>query len=304
MKKTATALLLLVSLITKSQDTLRNLSSTATRTINTYTSNWGYYTGSNYLYREEFAEKYYISGTRTILGIISEHTGKVTNNNNTSQFRVYSVGSNRLPSTLLSSKNVKYGDINLTGAPMVTLLNSPATVADSFFVSFNLTDYAHGGFDGDTVGLLYGVDGSRSNADLSILGRNAIRFHSHSGPSWKDFYSQNFTPIKTHFAIYPILSSATGIDDLKTDEFEITNVFPNPFTESLYIKVNQKNEVNKLSITIYNDLGQIVKQITSENFDYTDSKEIKINTTELISGRYILFIKGINTGLATQIIKN
>lgn len=297
------ALVFLSKLSLFAQDTLTNLPKTATRTINKYSSGWGYYTGHNGNYIEEFAEKYYINGNRTLLGVLSEHTGVVANNNNESQFNVYSVGNNKLPGNLMVSKTVIYGDINLSGNSMITIFNVPALVSDSFFVSFNLTDYAHGGFDGDTIGLLYGVDGSRPSTDLSRFGRNAVRHHSHGSPIWKDFYSQNFTPIKTHFAIYPILVSANGIDDLKTDEFEITNVFPNPFTESLYIKVNQKNEVSKLSITIYNDLGQIVKQITSENFNYTDSKEIKINTSELISGRYILFIKGNNTGLATQIIK-
>jgi hypothetical protein len=309
MKKTITHLIILslsfIGLTLNAQDTLRNLSAVATRTVNKYTSNWGYYTGSNYLLREEFAEKYYIQGTRTLVGVISEHSGIVTNPNNSSQFRAYTVGSNKLPATLKASKNVPYGQIDLTGSPMVTIFPVTAQVTDSFFVSFNLTDYAHGGFDGDTIALLYGVHGSRAANDLSKFGRNAIRRHSHSGPDWKDFYSQNFTPIATHFAIFPILASntTTGISELETDEFKIASVYPNPFIESINLKL-ETIKVSDLTITVYNDLGQVVKTINTVDMEFTNNEEIKIDCKELEAGRYIVFIKGKNTGLATQVIKN
>jgi hypothetical protein len=294
-----------IGLALNAQDTLRNLSAVATRTVNKYTaaSSWGYYTGSNYLLREEFAEKYYIQGTRTLVGVISEHSGIVTNPNNATQFRAYTVGSNRLPGTLKASKNVPYGQIDLTGTPMVTIFPASAQVTDSFFVSFNLTDYAHGGFDGDTIALLYGVDGSRAANDLGKFGRNAIRRHSHSGPDWKDFYSQNFTPLATHFALFPILAPlTTGINELETEEFKIASVYPNPFVETIYLKV-EKIDVSYLTINIYNDLGQIVKSLNTESLEFTANQEIKIDCKELAAGKYIVFIKGKNTGLATQIIK-
>jgi hypothetical protein len=171
-------------------------------------------------------------------------------------------------------------------------------------VSFNLTDYAHGGFDGDTIGLLYGEDGSRPNTDLPRFGRNAVRHHSHGSPIWKDFYSQNFTPIKTHYALFPILAPATiGINELKTDEFKIASVYPNPFVETVYLKI-EKIEASYLTINIYNDLGKIVKSLNTESIEFTANQEIKIDCKELAAGKYIVFIKGRNTGLATQIIKN
>ena len=298
------ALLFLSKLSLFAQDTLTNLPKTATRTINKYSSGWGYYTGHNGNYIEEFAEKYYISGSRTLLGVISEHTGVVANNNNESQFKVYSVGNNKLPGNLIVSKTLIYGDINLSGNSMITIFNAPALVSDSFFVSFNLTDYAHGGFDGDTIGLLYGEDGSRPNTDLPRFGRNAVRHHSHGSPIWKDFYSQNFTPIKTHYALFPILAPATiGINELETDEFKIASVYPNPFVESINLKI-VTIDVNDLTVIIYNDFGQVVKTVNTENIEFTNNEEIKIDCKELGPGRYIVFIKGKNTGLATQLIKN
>jgi len=305
MKKTILLSLLTFNLFGSylfSQDTLRNLLPTAERTIDIYQTGWGFLTGSNHLYREEFAEKYYIQGTRTLVGVISQHAGKVANVNNISQLRAYNVGSNKLPSTLRASANVPYGQINLTGSYMLTMFPTSAQVSDSFFVSFNLTDYAHGGFDGDTVGLLYGVNGSRPNSDLSKFGRNAIRRHSHSGVQWRDFYTQNFTPIATHFAIFPILSSTVGIDELKTEEFKISSVYPNPFTEFITLKMTNP-EFEQINLFVYNDKGQIVVTKTLLKNDFDFNGEIKIDCNVLSSGKYILFVRGINSGLGIQLIK-
>lgn len=296
------ALSLLSNLSSFAQDTLRNLPNTAARTIHSYSSGWGFYTGHNGNYTEEFAEKYYINGSRTLLGVISEHTGVVANKKNKSQFKAYTVNANRLPGTLKASKNVPYGSIDLSGTPMVTIFPTPATVADSFFVSFNLTDYAHGGFDGDTIGLLYGIDGSRPSSDLSNFGRNVVRHHSHDNPIWKDFYSQNFTPIATHFALFPILSaSTTGINDLTTNEFSITKIFPNPFTESFTLQLND-NKLQKLTLFFYNDLGQMVKSQIVENNAF-NSNGTQINCQDLPPGKYIVLVKGERSGIGTQMFK-
>ncbi|TAH25125.1 MAG: T9SS C-terminal target domain-containing protein [Cytophagales bacterium] len=306
MKKTSIllyTLFLIVNSMVFAQDTLRNLSNSTPRTIDKYASGWGYFTGHNSRYTEEFAEKYYINGTRSLLGVISEHTGKVGNPKNISQFKAYTVGTNRLPARLKASKNIRYGDIDLSGTPMLTIFPTPASVTDSFYVSFNLTDYAHGGFDGDTIGLLYGVNGSRPNGDLPLFGRNIVRHHSHGAPLWKDFYSQNFTPVATHLAIFPILSAEiTEINELATSEFQITKVFPNPFIESVTLSVLAK-EVNSLSVFFYNEAGQIIKKQETENAEFNANGEVKIDCKDLPVGKYILLIKGENTGIATQVVK-
>jgi hypothetical protein len=203
---------------------------------------------------------------------------------------------------LKASKNVPYGNIDLTGTPMLTLFPTPATVSDSFYVSFNLTDYAHGGFEGDTIGLLYGVDGSRPSSDLAKFGRNVARHHSHGSPIWKDFYSQNFTPIATHLALFPILSaSTTRIDDFTTNEFSITKIFPNPFTENFTLQL-KNNKLQKLTLFFYNDMGQMVKSQIIEN-NAAILNGIQIDCQDLPSGKYIVLIKGEKSGIGTQLIK-
>jgi hypothetical protein len=286
------------------QDTLRNLQNSIPRTVDSYSTGWGYFTGHNSRSTEEFAEKYYIEGTRKLVGVISEHTGKVTNTTNTSQFKAYTVGTNHMPATLKASKNVPYGQIDLTGTPMVTMFPSPATVTDSFFVSFNLTDYAHGGFEGDTIGLLYGTNGSRSNSDLALLGRNAVRHHSHGSPTWKDFYSQNFTPVATHFALFPILeSTTTGNENLTTSEFEITRIFPNPFVENITIQVKSKT-LNNILVYFYSEIGQLVKTKIIQNTEFSKEEGVMVDCQELPTGNYLVLIKGQTSGIGTRILKH
>ncbi|NJO91013.1 MAG: hypothetical protein HC831_20140 [Chloroflexia bacterium] len=57
-------LILLVSLSAKTQvyDTLKNMAINTALSADKYTStNWGYYSGHNYLGRQQYAEKYVIS---------------------------------------------------------------------------------------------------------------------------------------------------------------------------------------------------------------------------------------------------
>lgn len=283
------------------QDTLRNLLVETPRTIDVYSPGWGYYSGHNHRYTEEYAEKYRIQGEGSLIGVISEHTGVVANPNNISQFRAYAVGSNGLPSTLLANANVRYGRIDLSGTPMLTTFLVPAQVTDSFFVSFNLTDYAHGGFEWDTIGLLYGEHGSRPEEDLALFGRNVVRHHSHGAPAWRDFYFGNFTPVATHFALFPILSFPVGIGPISTHEFRV-DVFPNPFVEEVMIRLTD-NTSKELTVHFYNDMGQVVKERSIQGADLDMEGSIRIDCQELAAGKYIVLIKGHSGGIATQLVK-
>lgn len=201
--------MLMTHSINAQQQTLKNHPAGTPLVLLKYTQGgeWGYILGHNSFLRQQYAEKYYIPGRRArVVGVVTHHGGRVTNQNNIAEYGVYSVGSNRLPATQLGGKQVLYKDINLSGNAMTTMFNSPIAVADSFFVSFNLFDYAHGGYEGDTVGLYCGQDGCRTAADISAnKGRNVVQRHNHSIVDWRDFYTQNLTPIATHFAIYPII---------------------------------------------------------------------------------------------------
>ncbi|MFM6308635.1 MAG: T9SS type A sorting domain-containing protein, partial [Dolichospermum sp.] len=143
---------------------------------------------------------------------------------------------------------------------------------------------------------------TRSVDDLKLFGRNAVQVHNHDEEEWKDFYSQNFTPIATHFALFPILNASTrGRDDLTTNEFSITKIFPNPFTESFTLQL-KNNEPQKLTLFFYNSMGQIIKSQVVEN-NTINSNGIQIDCQDLPSGKYIVLVKGETSGIGTQMIK-
>lgn len=290
------------------RDTLTNLPDTAAH-LTAYVYNApslsGFYTGHNSLYREEFAEKYILSGNASLIGTISHHTG-VNTNNNTAEFNVYSVASSRLPGALLASKKVPYRDLDLSGKAMTTWFDTPVMVADSFFVSFNLNDYAHGGYAGDQIALLTGFDGTRSAQDRQKYGRNAIRLHNHDTRLWRDFYSQNFTPIATHFAIYPIVEfqNVTGIEDRSISDGALTlyEMSPNPVSDQCAIRFALASPAD-VGITIYDLTGRVV--YTRHCGSLTRGEHIqRINLAGYPHGMYVCAITMNQRRLATRLVKN
>src|SRR5688572_16428014 len=74
------------------QDTLYNIPDNTALTSYKYSSTCaGYYAGHNCYGRETYAEKYYISGTASISGIISIHTGIVQMPDRLATFEVYKI---------------------------------------------------------------------------------------------------------------------------------------------------------------------------------------------------------------------
>jgi hypothetical protein len=298
-------------------DTLKNLSDTATLVSLKYntTGKWGYYTGHNYLGRQQFAEKYYVDGTVTILGVIAQLTGKVSQlSNDSSAFTIWSIGQNQLPNTQLNAQYVKNKTLDVSGQRFFTAFKKNTIVSDSFYIAYDLLDYSHHAFL-DSIGLLYGKDGSRTNEDLLKFGRNALQVHSHGAPVWRDFYSQNFTPIATHFALYPVIQIAAlntlpgintslgvntvpGVNTITGIasgwQEQAIKLYPNPATDWIFLE----GIAPQSDITIIDALGNeyLLEVIGLEN-----SK--KIDISKLLKGQYILLIKQKNGGFGVPFIK-
>lgn len=274
MIRTITTLVLisLVSLIrAQTVDTLSNLSEGTPLYAPRYTNpgQWGYLLGRNSAYRQQFAEKYNIEGSVAIKGLITHLTGVFNNANNYVEFNVYQVAGNGLPGSRLGGKQVFYNDLDLSGEAFTVTFNTPITVEDSFFVTFNVLDYLHGGYDGDTLGLMMGEAGSRSTEDLVNFGRNAVQAHNHSKEDWKDFYTQNFTPIATHFALFPIVES-DRINTLVVEESVATiKIFPNPASDRFMVELPGGFQ----RLTVYNLMGKVIYQ----SIEGDNGKEIDVN---------------------------
>jgi hypothetical protein len=186
-------------------DTLRNHSVQANLFLPIYEApQRGPLIGHNSMLRQQYAEKYFIPGTGRVHGVILHVGGVYANPHNTIDVSVRGVGVDGLPGVRLGGAAVRYDALNLSGAAQYVSFSSSITVTDSFFISFDLGDYGHGGFDGDTIGLYACAPGCRDSADLTVYGRNAVQRHNHARIDWRDFYYQNLTPLATHFALYPV----------------------------------------------------------------------------------------------------
>jgi len=186
-------------------DTLRNHSDSAELYLPVYESpQSGPILGHNSMLRQQYAEKYFIAGSGQVAGVILHAGGVFANPNNVVDVNVRAVGVDGLPGTRLGGKVVRYADLNLTGAAHYVAFFSPVDVVDSFFVSFDLGDYGHGGFEGDTLGLYACKPGCRDTSDLTVYARTVVQRHNHARVDWRDFYYQNLTPLAIHFALYPV----------------------------------------------------------------------------------------------------
>ncbi|WP_089688680.1 T9SS type A sorting domain-containing protein [Catalinimonas alkaloidigena] len=275
------------------------------------TDQWGYWTGQNHLYREEFAEKYDLPGGGQVVGVISYHTGVWASPDTLCDFRVYDVVTEaqppyrkpRLPGTLLGEASRYHSELDLTGGSTVTWFDEPVTVPDSFFVSFNLRDYAHGGFEGDTLALLHGPPGSRAPADAPRFGRNAVRRHNHGGADWVDFYSQNFTNLLTHFTLYPIVEYTTT--DLADDRemsapLQLLPVSPQPARQEARIRFRLARP-GWVAVRVLDVHGRPVKSLPSQ-WHGAGEGEMRVSVRDLSTGTYLCVLETPELSIAQRLM--
>lgn len=289
------------------EDTLINHASGLPLSTNEYsgTNQWGYYAGMSHKKQEGFGERYEISEHGDVIGVIIHVKGTVTNDENEAHVRIFDVASDGKPGTEIENGHIHFHDLNLDGSATVVMLNAHAHVHDTFFAVFDIGDYAHGGYEGDTIGLLYSPDGSRATADLGTLYRNVTSEHSHGATSWEDFYTQNFTPIATHFAIYPIVEfeheHTAGLEQLSDGILTFSAPYPNPAENTLSVPFSLKEDSN----VEFEVLDLTGKQVLTQKAGISNAglHTHQLDISALNSGHYIIIIKTERGSLATKISK-
>jgi len=296
-------------------DTLRNHEANAVleNALYTGTGQWGYQVGMNHKHQEEFGERYEISEHGDVVGVIVHVTGKVAHDNKEAHVRIRSIAQDGKPGAEVQHGHVHFDDFNLDGSATIVMLDAHAHVHDGFFATLDFGDYAHGGYEGDTIGISHAVDGSRKATDLSTPYRNVIREHSHNAVSWIDFYTGNNTPSATHFAIYPIIEfeddedtttpppPAAGINEVSNGILSFSSPYPNPAIDIVSVPF-RLNENSQTKIYVYDLTG---KEILSEELGMLSSGDHThtLNLSSLHKGHYIVAIQTEKGSLATKINK-
>lgn len=248
---------------------------------------WGYYIGHNAFGDEEFGEKYEIDGHGDVVGIIA-YIGGSANSNDSFDLNLYEVASNGLPGNLVRSKSVSVSDITADGVtPAMVMFDEEGHVDDHFFVTMSVGDYSHDPHL-DTLALMMGPDGSRPASD-DVFGRNVIRWHGHNTMNWKDFATQNFTPLQTYFAIYPIME---GPGTLSTDASFVAGsaptYFPVPFQDELNIRFDA-NEPRDMFIRVFSIEGKLLH--TERGMAVSGENVVRLNMNSYTAGSYVVAIE-------------
>jgi len=290
------------------QDTLRNHDANATLSTDQYTGTgqWGYYAGMNHKHQQQFGERYEITEHGDVVGVIVHVKGVVANDKNEAHVRILNVANDGKPGTEVQHGHVHFDDFNLDGKATVVMLDAHAHVHDAFFATLDFGDYAHGGYDGDTIGVLYSPDKSRKNEDLAKPYRNVIQEHSHGNPVWTDFYTGNNTPIATHYAIYPIIEfeeeTKVGVNEVVSNGIlSFSSPYPNPTNDKVTVPFQIANNTDVqlviLDLTGKEVVSQNLGALTAGSYDYV------VDLESINKGHYIVAVQTTNGSIATKIVK-
>lgn len=303
-KKIFTLLLVAVSTFTFAQDTLRHFtSSTDLPVADTYASGQGYFTGHNDYSDEEFAEKYAITGSGDILGVIAIHDGLDGTSTMNASYKVYSVAANGLPGIELTAQSVANNDIPVNASPFAVMFSSPAAVSDEFFISFDLGDYAHTNPGTKRIALTHSPEGTRPSTDFDVFGRNAIRWHNHGTPLWKDYRTENFQDYEpaVHFSLFPIVQLVTtSVVELDKQGSSIGSVFPNPSTSGNFTIPLNTTVGGDAVFQLFDLSGKLINE--SHLVLSPGKTNYQFSNNELVAGTYILLINIPEGSISQKVI--
>jgi len=263
---------------------------------------WGYYLGHNTFGDEAFGERYELTGSNAVTGVIA-YLGGTSVSNVTATYHVHNVGTNppQMPGPSIASKSFPLGSAPTDGqTPHMIMFDAPVNVDGPFFITLDLGDYSHDPLVGDTICLMSGEHGSRPASD-DTFGRNVIRWHSHSAtPAWKDFFTQNFTPVSTYFAIYPIMSAAVGIMEVEQGAL-VMDLYPVPLVDELNIALDLKEDL-PYRVLLFGMDGRLLH---AEQFATgTGRNVIQLNVSDLAAGTYVVAIEQGRNRMARTVIKS
>ena len=293
-------------------------------TIGEIIDNYGVFIGHN-IYRDfEWGEKFYVSAPVIIKGVVFQNYGQVFTDDSAG-VSIYKVGYDGLPDELVNTKKVPYKCLYLDGNPNYIAFDSIITIADSFFVSFNLNQY-DSEFK-DTIGLLYDQIILNSTFEkINKYGRTAFRGYNNK---WYDVYSTGYLSDKIsnierkgdliHFSLAPIInfnldSTSLIADSLNCKDYNsISNEYinyngirlfknyPNPSDNYTIIKY-YINQLSDIEIAIYSSAGKLMFLKTRKNLSPDIYLEY-IKTDHYSDGIYFYYIKTKSSFLSSEFVQ-
>ena len=89
-------------------------------------------------------------------------------------------------------------------------------------------------------------------------------------------------------------TNPTSIDEVVTTSF-VKSIYPNPFNDAINVELN---DIKNVTVSIYSTMGQLVKEITVNNYI------TKIDVSQLPQGAYLVKVNSKENNFSQVIIKN
>ncbi len=172
------------------------------------------------------------------------------------------------PGTIFYRDSLKVADIDTTNGNTLSFPNPLFT--DSIFaigISFEKM------FSTDTVALYTNTDGNSGSREQS--------WEQDASGNW--FTLKYNWPLSVDFAIFPVVNTAAGMEDIKVPPYELL-IYPNPATEQT-INFQIPNNII-LDFKLYNSLLQHVEV----PYTRVNSEWVRINKGQLATGIYYLSV--------------
>ncbi len=213
------------------------------------------------------------------------------------------IATNGASNYYLSNDNARPGDAQVIAEANGGYLASISTQAENDLIHNNLSTLAYIGFnDEQTEGTLQWVNGQPVNftnwdiCDFCVPNSNTddyVIMHSWNG-GWSFSNTWNQRPFVMEI---PCTFNTPNLSPIKEDQITIENIFPNPASEEIFIKIESINEVTT-SLHIYDVSGKIVlsKKVDLEpGFNY-----LEVDIASFASGIYQLHLVDENGQMKYQ----
>jgi hypothetical protein len=255
-------------------------------------SGGGYVTGTNNYGDLEKAQKFSLTGLTNpiqVTNILAPFWTNTPTSTANIVMKIYSVNTTtKGPQTLLGTSNAVTISQIVTGGMTNFTFTTPVTVTTSFFASFVVPS-------ADTAVVYESKQGCWSNDSL------AFELWSPAPGTWHSMYaSWGTTGFQMDLAIFPVITTGSGVQDYFIDGIKLGQNQPNPATSTTMIQYEVQNS-SKVSLDIYDITGRLVLTMDEGN-QMAGKHSIVIDANKLQAGSYFYSLKAGDKRLTKQMV--
>ncbi len=255
-------------------------------------SGGGFVTGNNGYDDMEKAEKSYLTGYTGVIkvtNVLADMYTNTTASTGTTEMKIYGVNpvtKGPRTSSVLGTSNTVAINTFVAGALTNYTFATPVTVDTAFFTSFVPTYAA-----GDTAAVYQSKEGCWSNDSLA--------WEKWSDNTWHSMYTA-WGSFKMDLAIFPVISTGTGLDEYFINGIKLEQNQPNPASATTLIQYEVKNNSN-VSLQVFDITGRIVLTMDEGN-QLAGLHTIVIDANKLQSGTYFYSLKAGEKRLTKKMV--